>query len=67
MTAPEIVKSADLLSDLRWTADRIVVSPTYGERYWLKECPGGITDCCPANDPCEYHAKLTHQVMRGYH
>lgn len=52
----------DVLAEFRWTADRIVMSPTWGERYWLKQIEGGITDCCPANDPCEYHAKLTHSA-----
>lgn len=62
MDEPEITTPLDLLKELRWEADRIVVSPTFGERYWLKKTDDGraITDCCPADDPCEYHAKLTH-------
>ena len=67
MTEPEIVKPADLLAELRWTADRVVISPTYGEQYWLKKTDDGkgLTDCCPATDPCEYHAKLTHHAPAG--
>lgn len=68
MDDPEIINPDELLKELRWDVDRIVISPTYGERYWLKECVVdgkriGITDCCPADDPCEYHASLTHPAI----
>lgn len=64
---PEIISPQDLLAELRWDADRVVISPTYGERYWLKKTDDGkaITDCCPAADPCDYHAKLTHPAMHA--
>lgn len=54
----------EILDDLRWTADRIVVNP-FGERVWLRERDDrlGITDCCPADEPCDYHAKLTNQAQ----
>jgi hypothetical protein len=50
---------AELLESLRWHED-MVVTNDFGERVWLKKCPGGITDCCPADDPCEFHSQLTH-------
>lgn len=58
---PEIVRPKDLLAELRWTADRVVTNP-FGERVWLKQINGGLTDCCHAADPCDYHAKLTHEA-----
>lgn len=49
-----------ILSDLRWSADRIVTNP-FGDRVWLKQRDGGgITDCCHESEPCDYHARLTH-------
>jgi hypothetical protein len=60
----EIVDAAELLKSLRWGPDQVVLNP-FGERVWLKSCPGGITDCCPADDPCEYHARLTHAAPGG--
>lgn len=63
---PEIISPQDLLNELRWDADRIVVNH-FGERVWLKKIVGGITDCCLASDPCEYHARLTHQATSGRH
>lgn len=50
-----------LLNVLRWDVDQVVVSSTFSELVWLKACVDesgeriGITDCCFANDPCEYH------------
>jgi hypothetical protein len=46
-----------ILEDLRWHADQLVMSPTYGELWWLKQMPGYITDCCPEEFPCEKHAE----------
>lgn len=51
-----------ILAELRWTADRIVTDP-FGERVWLRRREeGGITYCCHADNPCDYHAGLTHQA-----
>ena len=55
----EIWEPKDLLASLRWRADQIIINH-FGERVWLRECEGGITDCCLAAEPCDYHAKLTH-------
>lgn len=55
----EFVKPEDLLAELRWTADRIITNP-FGDRVWLKQIKDGLTDCCFADEPCEYHAKLIH-------
>jgi len=66
MTEPEIISPEDLLTELRWDVDRIITNP-FGERVWLKKIVGGLTDCCPANDPCEYHARLTHQATPERH
>ena len=57
-----MTKPADILSDLRWTPDRVITNYE-GDRVWLKACntiPKGVTDCCLETDPCEYHARLTH-------
>jgi hypothetical protein len=57
-----VSEAGKILAELRWAADRIVIEP-FGERVWLKNREGGgITDCCLADDPCEYHAKLTHEA-----
>lgn len=48
-----------ILNELRWSADR-VVDNHFGERVWLKQIEGGITDCCPEDSPCDYHKRLTH-------
>ena len=65
----EIVGAEELLKSLRWAEDMVVVSPDTGERVWLKRCKwpdgrAGVTDCCGAHEPCEYHARLTHQAVR---
>ena len=60
----EIVDPNELLKALRWCEDMIVVSPDTGERVWLKRVPGGLSDCCDAAYPCEYHARLTNQALR---
>lgn len=59
----ETIDPRELLESLRWHADQIVTNP-FGERVWLKLiAPGkGITDCCPADAPCPYHARLTVQA-----
>lgn len=59
MVEPEIVSPGDLLKELRWTADRVIVNP-FGDRVWLKQIENGLTDCCHADEPCSYHAMLTH-------
>lgn len=51
-----------LLESLRWKADMIITNYE-GERVWLKELfhegkQIGITDCCAADEPCDYHASL---------
>lgn len=53
----------EMLEFLRWNADQCVVNYE-GERVWLKAVfdeqgkQMGITDCCPAEDPCAYHEAL---------
>jgi hypothetical protein len=49
----------DLLDGLRWRADQIITN-YFGERIWLRQIEGGITDCCLADEPCDYHAGFTH-------
>lgn len=48
------------LRELRWRPDQVVTNH-FGQRVWLRErFQGeqqiGITDCCFADDPCEWHA-----------
>jgi|GEM_PF-5449322 len=55
-------RARELLSGLRWREDMIVTNHE-GERVWLKPCVVqgkrlGITDCCLADDPCDYHKAL---------
>lgn len=58
--------ATELLSELRWSADRVVTTP-FGERVWLKECEaGGITDCCNEAEPCSYHSRITHSAIGGF-
>lgn len=52
----------DVLKALRWKPDMVVVND-FGETVWLKECYHegkriGITDCCEAADPCDWHKAL---------
>lgn len=56
----EIHNPKELLTSLRWRSD-MIITDHFGERVWLTNCPGGITDCCLASDPCDYHARITHQ------
>lgn len=51
----------DLLDAFHYRADRVITNP-FGERVWLKSCDGGVTDCCPVEAPCTYHARLTHSA-----
>ncbi len=52
-----------ILEALRWDVDMVVTNHD-GERVWLKPALDetgkriGITDCCPAADPCERHAQM---------
>lgn len=55
-----------VLDDLRWTADRVITNHS-GERVWLRQIEDGITDCCPAGCPCDYHARLTHGALPSKH
>lgn len=58
----------DMLDALRWREDTVITNHE-GERVWLKPCINsdgkriGITDCCPADDPCEYHKILAGAVQ----
>lgn len=60
--------SSELLKSLRLTEDQLFwnyADPP--ELVWLKPCivngrRAGITDCCLAADPCDHHARLTHQA-----
>ena len=54
-----IEKVSDLLAELRWSEDQIITNYS-GERVWLKSIKGGVTDCCLADAPCDYHKRLTH-------
>lgn len=62
------IDPAALLASLGQSEDRIVTNRA-GDRVWLKAnfLDGkhvGVTDCCPADSPCEYHGRLTHQAHR---
>ena len=52
-----------LRQSLVWNADMVVTTP-FGERWWLRELSGdggnrlGITECCPEEAPCGWHAAL---------
>jgi hypothetical protein len=65
----ERIKATDLLAELRYDADKIITNAA-GERVWIKQVPttdkmfAHLTDCCPAEYPCEYHAALTHQQVK---
>ena len=63
-TGPQIENAAELLAELRWSADTIVTND-FGERVWLRKCEHGITDCCLASEPCDEHALLTHQAPKA--
>lgn len=58
------------LTALRWTEDMLVVNP-FGDRVWLKPCFNerneriGITDCCFAEEPCDWHAALAQSAPSG--
>lgn len=69
MCEAEWIDPKDLLQSLRRSED-MVITNCAGERVWLKPCvlDGkriGITDCCLEDDPCEHHARLTHQAIPG--
>lgn len=55
-----------LMEQLRWDVDHCVTNHE-GERVWLKACVDergnriGITDCCPAEYPCDHHKKIANQ------
>ena len=51
---PIVGKPQDILDALRWRADMIITNYE-GERVWLKQIKGGITDCCLASAPCQRH------------
>lgn len=61
-------RAKDLLSSLRWCED-MVITNYEGERVWLKPALDrngkrhGITDCCLADDPCDYHKALEGAVQ----
>lgn len=60
---PEQREAKELLKSLRWKED-MVITNYEGERVWLKPALDsngkrhGITDCCLADDPCEWHRTL---------
>lgn len=61
------IKIGEILESLRWKEDMIVIND-FGERVWLKPCYNkhnkriGITDCCFANDPCNWHKKIAESI-----
>lgn len=64
----EVVSVTELLQALRdeTAPDRKFTTP-HGDYVWLKKCEVngkilGVTDCCFVSDPCDYHARLTHQA-----
>lgn len=63
MSAEHDNSSVDtLLTPLRWEADQLITNP-FGERVWLKESfldgkRTGITDCCEAEYPCDWHQQI---------
>lgn len=54
---------AELLESMRWKEDMVITNHE-GERVWLKPCLNnageriGITDCCLADDPCDWHRTM---------
>ena len=64
------IESADaLLASLRWDEDMLVTNH-FGERVWLKPCFDGatrigITDCCHAADPCDWHRAMRSAARSG--
>lgn len=57
-----VENARELLSKLRWKEDSLIVND-FGETVWLKACflKGeriGITDCCFASDPCNWHGSF---------
>lgn len=65
LRAPE-----ELLSELRWGADMVVPCPFSGDPVWLKEffVEGkrvGITECCFADAPCDWHAALANLPLNA--
>lgn len=58
-----IEDAESLLRTLRWQEDMLVTNHD-GERVWLKPAFNekniriGITDCCPAESPCEWHLAI---------
>ena len=60
---PDKKEAEQLLASLRWHADMVVVND-FDETVWLKPLivDGkriGITDCCFADNPCDYHKHLS--------
>lgn len=55
----ESVNVSEMLDTLRWRADQIITNYE-GERVWLKTVERGVTDCCFVDEPCAFHALLTH-------
>lgn len=52
------------LQTLRYGPDQIIINPE-GEQVWLAGitwgdhvCQRGLTDCCLADSPCNYHAAI---------
>lgn len=61
----------EILDELRWKPDQVVVSPTNGEFMYLKtlfDSNGkllGLTDCCFYDDPCAKHKALSQVKPRA--
>ncbi len=56
--------ASELLVSLRWSADQLITNHL-GERWWLKQIAGGITECCPGDAPCVRHKALSESGSGG--
>lgn len=63
-------EAKEILASMRWDVDQVITNP-FGERVWLKALLDengkrqGITDCCPEDHPCEWHAGIAKQRRKG--
>lgn len=49
--------AAGRLEELRWNADQVITN-AFGDRAWLKQTEGGLTECCHPSEPCAHHTQV---------
>jgi hypothetical protein len=55
-----------ILESLRYAVNMKVFSPDEpGVLIWLKKIEEGITHCCYADDPCEYHKQIQNNMNKS--